>query len=280
MKRIFVPTDFSPTSERAFRFAVDIASKAKGTVILYHVFTPVGGTFIGTEEKRKQYNAETETNLAKRLQRFKKKVVSNDSNVVVSTVVGHSPIIDNILDFAGHNKVDLIVMGTQGASGLKKVIIGAVAARIIEKSDVPVLLVPEKFEWKEPEQFVLATNFQQADRKALTLTVGLAKIYNASVTIVHLLDPYLQFSDKQQADFGEYAFVLQRTFSDCNLKFKELKTTTIAGTMEKLHDEIPYDVLVMIKRKKTFLEKFFTESFTKKMAYVTTQPLLVVPQEE
>ena len=279
MKRILVPTDFSPTSERALRFAVDIASKTNGTVILYHVYIPVGSAFIGTEETRKQYNTQTEAKLAKQLQRFKKKVTGDYTNVAVSTIVGHSPIIDNILGFAEHNQIDLIVMGTQGASDLRKTIIGSVAARIIEKSDVPVLLVPERFEWKEPEQFVFATNYQKTDRQALTLTVALVKAYAATLTVVHLLDPYLQFSEEKQADFGEYAFTLQRTFSDCNLKFKELKTTTIADTMEKLHDEISYDVLVMVRRKKTFLEKLFVESFTKNMAYVTTQTLLVVPKK-
>ncbi|MDZ4807743.1 MAG: universal stress protein [Bacteroidota bacterium] len=280
MKRILVPVDFSPTSEKALRFAVDIASKANGTVILYHVYIPVGSTFIGTEETRKQYNTQTEANLLKRLQRFKKKVIQTLDEPSVAAVIGRSPIIDNILGFAEANQADMIVMGTQGATGLKKKIIGSTAARIIEQSDIPTLLVPEKFEWKEPEHFVFATNYQQADRKALTLTVALAKIYNAAVTVVHLLDPYLQFSAKQQADFSEYAFVLQRTFSDCNLKFKELKTTEVADTMEKLDDEIRHDVLVMVRRKKDFLERLFAESLTKNMAYIAKKPLLVVPEEE
>jgi len=278
MKRILVPVDFSPTSEKALRFAVDIASKANGAVILYHGYIPVGGTFIGTEETRKKYNMQTEAKLAEQLQRFKKSVTGNDLNLAVSTMIGHSPIIDNILGFATHSQIDLIVMGTQGASGLKKVIIGSVAASIIEQSYIPVLLVPEKFEWKEPEHFVFATNYQRADEKALNLTVALAKIYSASVTVMHLLDPYLQFSDKQQADFSEYAFVLQRTFSDCNLKFKELKTTEVVDTMEKLDDEIGHDVLVMVRRKKDFLERFFAQSLIKNMACIVKKPLLVVPE--
>ena len=55
MKRILVPADFSPTAEKAFRFALDIATKTKGTVILYHVYTPEESTFIDTEQKSKQY---------------------------------------------------------------------------------------------------------------------------------------------------------------------------------------------------------------------------------
>ena len=40
MKRILVPTDFSPTAERAFRLALDISEKSKGTIILYHAYKP------------------------------------------------------------------------------------------------------------------------------------------------------------------------------------------------------------------------------------------------
>ncbi len=282
MKRILVPIDFSPTSEKAFRFAVDIASKANGTVILYHVFTPVGSTFIGTEKTRKQYNTQTEANLVKRLQRFKKKVISRDGNISVSTVLGRSPIIDNILGFAEHNQIDLIVMGTQGASGLKKVIIGSVAARIIEKSDVPVLLIPEKFEWKEPEQIVFTTNYEQIDKQALSLVLALANLYNANVTVLHLLSAYTAEAEKEkeETEFDTYAYTLQKSFNDFKIKFKLLRTSSIIETMEDLHNEISYDMVAMVRRKKTFMERFFLKSFTQNMTYITTHPLLVVPEEE
>jgi len=282
MKRILVPVDFSPTSERALCFAINIVSKSEGEVFLHHVYSPVENSDTDTEKKKRELslNRQTEAVLMKRLQRFKKKSSDINSKVKVSTIVGHTPAIRSILKFSKQNRIDLIVMGTNAASDFKKAIFGSMAVSMLEKSNVPVLLVPEKFEWKEPEEFLFATNYQRAERQALIFTIALAKLYDADVTVVHLLDPYLHFSEEQQKDFSEYAFELQRTYSDCNLKFKELKTTEVSDTMEKLYDEIPYDVLVMVRRKKTFFENFFTKSFTKNMAYVTTQPLLIVPQEE
>ena len=281
MKRILVPTDFSSTAERALRFALDIASKSKGTVILYHVYTPVENTSIDMEKTRKLENTQTETNLVKRLQRFKKKVMANGMDVPVSTVVGRSPIINNILGFAEDNHIDLIVMGTQGASGLKKIIVGSVAARIIEKSDIPVLLVPEKFEWKEPEQIVFATNYQKTDKQALSLVLALAKYYNATVTVTHLINAYnIPEAEKEQTDFDTYAYTVQREFNNSKLKFQLVKATSVTETMENLYKEVPYDMVVMVRRKKTFMERYSMESFTKNMAYITNHPLLVVPEEE
>lgn len=282
MKRILVPTDFSPTAEKAFRFAVDIAAKAKGTVILYHTYIPVQSTFIGTEKTRKQYNTQNEANIVKRLQRLRKKVVGDSTEVSVSTIVGRSPLIDNILGFAEHNHIDLIVMGTQGASGLKKTIIGSVAARVIEKSDLPVLLVPAKYELEEPQQFVFATNYQATDKQALTLVAAMAKLYNADITVLHFLSGYNSESEKEKgrSDFDTYEYHLQRTFNESNIKFHLLETSSVIETMETLDKKFPYDIMTMVRRKKSFLEKFFIKSFTENMAYITKKPLLVVPEEE
>jgi nucleotide-binding universal stress UspA family protein len=282
MKRILVPTDFSPTAEKAFRFAVDIAAKAKGTIILYHTYIPVESTFIGTEKTRKQYNTQAEANIVKRLQRLKKKVTGDATDVAVSTIVGRSPLIDNILGFAEHNHIDLIVMGTQGASGLKKTIIGSVAARVLENSDLPVLLVPSKYEFADMRQIVFATNYQKSDKQALTLVAALAKLYNANITVLHFLSVYNNESEKEKErnDFNTYAFALQRSFNDSKMKFHLLETASIIETMETLDKIFPYDIMAMVRRKKTFLEKFFIKSFTQNMAYITTKPLLIVPEEE
>jgi nucleotide-binding universal stress UspA family protein len=282
MKRILVPTDFSPTAEKAFRFAVDIAAKAKGTIILYHTYIPVESTFIGTEKTRKQYNTQAEANIVKKLQRLKKKVTGDATDVAVSTIVGRSPLIDNILGFAEHNHIDLIVMATQGASGLKKTIIGSVAARVLENSDLPVLLVPSKYEFADMRQIVFATNYQKSDKQALTLVDALAKLYNANITVLHFLSVYNNESEKEKKrnDFNTYAFALQRSFNDSKMKFHLLKTASIIETMETLDKIFPYDIMAMVRRKKTFLEKFFIKSFTQNMAYITTKPLLIVPEEE
>jgi len=282
MKRILVPTDFSPTAEKAFRFALDLAARAKGTIILYHTYIPVESTFIGTEKTRKQYNTQIEANIVKRLLRLKKKVTDGSNEVAVSTIVGRSPLINNILGFAEHNHIDLIVMGTQGASGLKKTIIGSVAARIAEKSDLPVLLVPAKYEFEEPGQFVFATNYQSSDKQALTLVDAMAKLYNAHITVLHFLDVYNTELEKEKERnyFDNYAYSFQRVFNESKINFHLLEISSVIETMETLDNKFPYDIMAMLRRKKTFLEMFFVKSFTQNMAYITKKPLLIIPEAE
>jgi nucleotide-binding universal stress UspA family protein len=280
MKRIMVPTDFSPTAEKAFRFAVDIASKTGGTVILYHVYTPLQSTFIETESKRETINKQTESILLKRMQRLKKKVTAPFTGVTVSTVLGRTPVITNILGFAEHNQVDLLVMGTQGAGGLKKKLIGSIAARIIDNADIPVLLVPEKYEWKEPRQVVYTSGYLASDRNALAVLLPLAALYAAATTIIHLYDIYAGDEIKEKNNFDDYAFAMQREFSEYKLTFRLMKTASVTETMENLVNEIDYDMVAMVRRKKTITGRYFFESFTKNMAYVTERLLLVMPENE
>ena len=277
MKRILVPVDFSPTSIKAFRYAVEIASKSGGHIILYHLYTPAKSTTVGVFENIRAYNEQLETNNLKRLQRLKKKVLSERIDVPVSTVVGRPPVINNILGFAEHNQIDMIIMGTQGASGLKKIVVGSVAGKIIEKSDIPVLLVPERFEWAPLKQIAFTTTFQRTDKKALPVVFEIAAVFNALVTFVNFVDPSSRATEENNLE--TYAYGLQRQYNDSGMQFKQLETSSVVDSMENLHEEIPYDLLVMARRKTGFLNRFNQKSFTKKMAYITNLPLLVVPEE-
>jgi len=279
MIRILVPTDFSPTAERAFRFAAELASKTKGTIILFHINEKEEVPYFDSQEQRQEYQQQLETRQLKRLQRLKKKVVSREMNVIVSTDVSQRPVVKKILFFAKQHQIELIVMGTQGASGLIKTVIGSVTSRIIEKSKIPVLVVPEKYEWKDPKEFVFATNYDCEDRPALSFTLAVAKVFSADVTVLHIQD--VEKIEKDTAHcFSNYAYFLQRTFNDSHIKFKELKSVHIKDSLENLRDTIPFDIMVMVRRNKKFLEKIFLKSFTKNMACTTKLPLLVVPEED
>ena len=174
MKRLLVPTDFSPNAECALRVAVDIAARDGATIILYHIYMPVESTFIDDKERRNAHNIEQETIALKRLQRLRKKVLKNNQDVNISCLLGRTPLVNNILGFAEHNHIDMIVMGTRGATGIKKILVGSVAATIAKKTDIPLLLVPEEFSPKTLSKIVFATDFHPYDEEALSFTVSFA----------------------------------------------------------------------------------------------------------
>lgn len=282
LKRLLVPTDFSPTSARAFQYSLELASRTGGTVVLYHIFEPAEAKMVDHETSRTAYNEQLETNLMKELNRLAHRFQSDYPNVMVSTVLGRTPLTDNILGFAEHHHIQLIIMGTQGASGLTKTLMGTVASRITEKAAIPVLLIPESYEWQLPATMILATDYQPADKTALPFLVQLSQIFHASVTVLRLVNGHATNDDlqREQTRFEEYASELKHGMGEQELNFQLIKTSSVSETLEKLDDEIPYDLLVMVRRKKNFLQRFFFESFTRNMAYLTRFPFLMVPAEE
>ena len=144
---------------------------------------------------------------------------------------------------------------------------------------MPVLLIPAKFKWMEPKRFVFAASYLQTDKQALSFVLTLAKLIGAAVTVVHLVDVFAN-EEKEETDFNTYRSSLQKEYNEFTLEFKLMKTSSVAETMETLYKEISYDMLALVRRKKTFMDRFILKSFTKNMACVTNHPLLVVPEEE
>ena len=279
MKRLLVPTDFSPNAECALRVAVEIAARNAATIILYHIYMPVESPFIDDKEKRDAHNVEAETIALKRMQRLKKKVLKNNTEINITCLLGRTPLVNNILGFAAHNHIDLIVMGTRGATGIKKVLIGSVAATIAQKTDIPLLLVPEEFSPKVLSGIVFASDFHPYDEVALEFTVSFAKLFKTTITIAHVIDPFGSEKKVQQErnDFDSYAFYMQRKFSKAHLQFELIEKEKGKGKIETISDKCAYDLLVMVKRKKNFYQKIFSTANTKNTACIARKPLLVIP---
>lgn len=274
MKRILVPTDFSTTAEKALKFAIELAKRAGSSIMLYHVYTPVESVFIETHAERQLHNENMQLEVMRQMQELIDALNPNN-DVAIASIVGKAPLLDNVVRFAEKNHADLIVMGTQGASGLKKTLIGTVAARMIEASNIPVLLIPEKYNGDLPKSVVYATSYHPSDLDALTATLGIANILNASTTIVRI--GLSGEESKEQQELETYASFVKDHFDPIPIDFRLVSGHDIQTTMEHLQEYIPYDLLAMVRRKKTFFESFFLESFTEHMSYVTSQPLLVVP---
>lgn len=276
MTKILVPTDFSPTAETAFRFAVKLAARTNSEVVLYHIFTPVENPYIDTEAIRDEYNIKMSGELKQHLEILKDAVQLDSPSVQITTALGRSPIIDGILDYAEDNGFGMIIMGTQGASGLKKVIIGSQAARIIEDSELPVLLVPEKFTGDIPQKILFATICNVKDHDALGTVFKWTAPLNPKLSIVHICEDQ---TVNDHASLKDYSDVIPVSFNKEDVDFKRLSSSYTIETMEKLETKYPYDLLVMIRRRKSFFGRLFKKSLSQDMAYLTKYPLLVIPEK-
>jgi len=140
-RRILVPTDFSESATHALRLAVTLARESGGHVTLFHCAPTVDLLGHGTIENALYYGALMDR-LSEELQGLLTRTVGEEIPKGLSHdhahVIGFPP--DEIVRRAKEGAYDLVVMGTHGRTGLDKVLMGSVTARVIQRSEVPVLV--------------------------------------------------------------------------------------------------------------------------------------------
>jgi nucleotide-binding universal stress UspA family protein len=139
--RILVPTDFSPGSERAATYAVELAETLGASVLLLHTWElPVYAVPDGAVSFGADVMSRVEVAVTKEAEALAAKLRTPRVDVQARAVQG--PPAFEIVRRAPELGVDLIVMGTHGRTGLAHVLLGSVAERVVRTSTIPVLTVP------------------------------------------------------------------------------------------------------------------------------------------
>ena len=147
LKRVLVPVDFSEPSRSALRYALSLSKPFKAEIHLLHVVQalvfPPDVEVVETATVAARLNEEA----AKRLSAWALEAAEEGVVVVKDLRIGGP--YNEIVDAATETKADLIVMGTQGRSGLGRLFIGSTAERVVRHAPCPVLVVREHAEEAE-----------------------------------------------------------------------------------------------------------------------------------
>jgi len=141
VKKILVPVDFSAHSQEAVRAAADLSQRYDASVTIVHVFEPVAYPL------PEGYALYTPQQLANLANEFEKLLVTakRDAEAAgarrVDTRGLQGIAASEIVDFAQAHDIDMIVMGTRGRTGVRHVLLGSVAERVLRKASCPVLAV-------------------------------------------------------------------------------------------------------------------------------------------
>ena len=198
MKKILVPCDFSKSAISAFRSALDIAGQSKGMVYLLNIIelpvlhdTVMMPVLNFEAELLKELKEKAEKSFSKLIAKY----ASEGPKVVGEVVFG--PVSREIIDFTSAQKIDLVVMGSHGASGIKEFFIGSNAEKIVRNSPVPVLVVKD-YSKRAIKNIVFPNTLDTEDQEELTMKVkGLQAFFKAHLHIVWINTP-LNFSSDTQ----------------------------------------------------------------------------------
>ncbi|MHC4182899.1 MAG: universal stress protein [Planctomycetota bacterium] len=139
LKKILCPIDYSDCSKEALKYAVSFAMKDEAKLYLLHVIdTHRFDEYL--DKIIEQINIdEIIKQLKTRLLECVPEEIRNDMKIEASVVQG-IPFAE-IISVVKKNKIDMIVMGTHGRTGIVHILIGSVAEKVVRKAPCPVLTV-------------------------------------------------------------------------------------------------------------------------------------------
>src|SRR5215470_8420852 len=188
LKNILFLTDFSDPSGTALQYATMMARAYDSKVTVLHVVVPSIYTYLAGEMSASVLDAEDDT-AQKEMAKVQAELAGLPNDVIIKRDTAVWP---SLKEFLHGQEVDLIVLGTHGRTGLKKVIFGSTAEEVFRRTTIPVLTVGPAV--RRPAhsgaQFqcvLLATDFNSVSNIAASYAMSLAQENQSRLVLLHVL---------------------------------------------------------------------------------------------
>lgn len=196
MKRILVPCDFSKQAINAYRFALDLAVQSKGTIhLLYVIELPVlhDTLIMPVLNFEQEFLNDLRKSAEERFRKITQKY--NTQEVEIITKIQFGGVSRMIQDYIKSESIDLVVMGSHGASGVRELFIGSNAEKIVRHSPVPVLVIKE-YQKGVIKDIVFPNTLETENQEDLVMKVkGLQDFFKARIHIIWVNTPLNFTSD-------------------------------------------------------------------------------------
>ncbi|TDE00997.1 universal stress protein [Flavobacterium hiemivividum] len=278
MKRILFPTDFSEAATNGFVHALEFANLVQGELVLLHAFElPVFDNQFFPENYMIIYES---VELSK-FEMFKDEIPKLRSiaqerrlgNIKMTHRLMDGSLLYNINKSIKEDKIDYVVMGTEGASGWSEFFSGTNTGNVLAEINVPILSIPVNAKYKKIETIGFTTRFRPKDKKALKKVVKLAKMAGAAVKCLYVKTSK---TDVEKATIKNW----EEDFAEEPIEFFVIESDEVKETILDFILLKEIDMLTMLTYKRTFFEGLFHPSLTKKFANNFDVPIFAIPIEE
>ncbi len=272
MKKILVPTDFSDGAFNALIHALHIAKKFGATVDIIHAYSiPPTGTAVMvdlTDILRKNANEELS------LLRERVMALNLAEGITINYIAEHGTVIDSLERATRKHSSELVIMGTQGASGITEKWLGSNTAAAARNLDIPMLAVPAESPYQPYSNIVFATDFKIADdQKSMGVVKDFVKNFDAQLRFLHVMDPDEKSDNSITGAFRER---MHSEFGDPEPTFTFVVDDDIDEGIEDALDQYGADLLITVRHKYGFFEGLFRSSVSQKIINSASLPILII----
>lgn len=281
MKRILIPTDFSANAWNTILYAIELYRDVPCEFYLLNTYElePVQLlSMVSSQGVGHLYDAikvESEKGLEMTIDDIQNS--KPGFHHVFKKMSKEGSLVNNITILLNSTSYDMIIIGTKGATGAKKVFLGSTTQKVVKNiSCCPILIIPEESYYEEISEIAFATDFTRMYHKAEVAPIlDFAKNHKATVRMIHVYDkPGLDTLQQYNSNF------LERYFRRVKYDFHVIPDfSTIEKAIQEFIEDLEIDVLMMINYQHSFIERILKEPVIKKMTFHTTIPFLVIPAD-
>lgn len=275
MKTILIPTDFSQNAWHALEYAIRLFKDVHCTFYVLHI-----GDLKDSSVKRSSFTIPTNIDpsikekLHQLFERIQKLPINKQHHFIALKEYGNflNIIRKQIVD----KNIDLIVMGTKGATGLKEAIIGSNAGDVITKVACNVLVVPDRAMIAPPKEIVFPTDYtifySHSILEVLSETLHLLE---ANLQVLNIVKGDGRLTNVQHKNKIYLQDYLEETFHNYH-SFYSIVDKDIKSAIQNFVGSSQIDMIVMVAKNLNFLQQLFFDTSIEKLSFHTKVPLLVL----
>ena len=287
IRRILVPVDFSLFSRNACLFALHLAHKYRAEVKILHVYyAPIVDLVPITDAYSIQIDMdinlrEMESTARRKLLAFVGEVRNlakeqGFDDIKIGYAMREGIVEDEIATAARDYKPGIIVLGAKGKGDKQSDIIGSVVHKLMAKTRVPILAIPEKSAFRpanEVRHVAYLTDFDDSDYVALRRLISLLSAFQVKIHCVHVSRDIQHSWSKVRMDALKSYF--EKIHPGSKVYCHLLEGENLVGELDAFASTHKIDLLALVSRKRNLIARLLNPGLARKLIYNSHIPLLV-----
>ncbi|QNF33788.1 universal stress protein [Adhaeribacter swui] len=274
MKTFLVPTDFSKNATNALNYAASLTSQLNGKLLIVHVVNfvilPVrSGKLVSLTEKTDIHYYAQLNKIADKL-RQKKNI---DCEVAVIDQSKHGSFQAGLNQFILEHGIDLVIMGTKGATNFLDKMVGTNTSEFIKEAVCPVLVIPVDARFTTIKHLAYLTTPEKEEDTYLQKLFGFNQSFSSPVFISVITTGPPQ-NGEEEANL-HHVF---KEFSISDYRLVQIAEEDIVTGIQTFVKDNQVDLVAVSVPKQDFFENLFQSNIGKELVYQPTLPLLAMPQ--
>ncbi|SJZ78897.1 universal stress protein [Sediminibacterium ginsengisoli] len=276
MNTILVPTDFSPTAKNAAVYAMQLAADlGVGKIIFYHSYqAPVSIDPVVPAVQLFDIDSLKEAS-EEGLRHFMNEMAAAapGNGIVFDSISEYNMLTDGINDAVERTGAGWVVMGITGGGALEETLIGSNAVNVAKQTPVPVIIVPAGAAYKKITRILLACDFKKVlDTMPVQPIRNLLNDTGAKLMVLHIDSAHRDYNSELAGEIQ----VLDALLKDYYPEYHFIDHDDFTEGMNAFALEHQADIIITIPKKHGWFEGLFRRSHTRKLAFHTSIPLMVI----